>query len=86
MSFDADVLILGGGCAGLSLGVHLTHDAMPRRRTLILESRDSYTNDRTWCFWRSEAYPFEHLISHSWQTMRVRSRPAQAVVHCGATP
>ena len=86
MSFDADVLILGGGCAGLSLGVRLARDAAPRRRTLILERRESYGNDRTWCFWRGAAHPFEQLISRSWLKMRVRSRPAQVVVDCGVTP
>ncbi len=86
MRFDADLLILGGGCAGLSLGVRLAHDGGRSRRTLILERREAYQNDRTWCFWRGAAHPFEQLISHSWLKMRVRSRPAQVDVDCGSTP
>ena len=86
VSFDADVLILGGGCAGLSLGVRLAARAMPRGRALILEQREAYTNDRTWCFWRGAAHPFQHLITRSWHRMRVQSRPAQVVVDCGMMP
>jgi lycopene beta-cyclase len=85
-AYDADLVILGGGCAGLSLGVRLAHEAELSRRTIILERRKSYSNDRTWCFWRGAAHPFEHLISHAWPTMRVQARPAQVVVGCGSTP
>jgi lycopene beta-cyclase len=86
VAFDTDLLILGGGCAGLSLGVHLARQARPWRRTLILERRESYTNDRTWCFWRAHSHPFEHLISHEWNRMRVRTRSDEVVVGCVATP
>ena len=86
VSLDADVLILGGGCAGLSLGVRLAARAMPQGRALILEQRESYTDDRTWCFWRGAAHPFQHLITRSWHMMRVHSRPAQVVVDCGMMP
>ncbi len=86
MSFDADLLILGGGCAGLSLGVRIKPEAGEHRRTLILERREDYSNDRTWCFWRGTPHPFEHLISHAWQKMRVQSQQVQVGVDCGTTP
>lgn len=86
MSFDADLVILGGGCAGLSLGVHLADSPPPGRRTLILESRSEYTNDRTWCSWRDQPHRFSHLISHEWSGMRVRSAQHSVHVDCAATP
>jgi lycopene beta-cyclase len=86
MSFDADLLILGGGCAGLSLGLRLA-DAVPTgRRTLILESRSTYTDDRTWCFWRLQPHRFEHLVRHQWQKLSVRSALRDVTVNCGSTP
>lgn len=50
MTNTADVVILGGGCAGLALAREL---ALRRHglRTLVIEPRTSYAEDRTWCFW-----------------------------------
>jgi lycopene beta-cyclase len=48
MTPDTDVLILGGGCAGLSLAVALAERA-PAMRVDTLEARMDYTRDRTWC-------------------------------------
>lgn len=59
MTTTADVVILGGGCAGLALAREL---ALRRHglRTLVLEPRTAYAEDRTWCFWarRDEALRF----------------------------
>jgi lycopene beta-cyclase len=46
-----DLIILGGGCAGLSLARRLSELGEDCPQTVILESRSSYTDDRTWCFW-----------------------------------
>lgn len=86
MSFDADLIILGGGCAGLSLGVQLAHAGASRFRTIIVERREQYTNDRTWCFWRADSHPFESLVRHSWASMRVRSAHGETISSCGQTP
>ncbi|MEM8970512.1 MAG: lycopene cyclase family protein [Pseudomonadota bacterium] len=60
---DVDVAILGGGCAGLSLGARLVGSGVSFQ---IIESRTSYHNDRTWSFWRTGSHPFENLIRQSW--------------------
>lgn len=86
MSFDADLVILGGGCAGLSLGVHLADASATRHHTRILEGRTEYTNDRTWCFWRNGPHRFSHLISQEWPAVRVRSAQRRVDVDCAATP
>lgn len=86
MSFDADLVILGGGCAGLSLGVHLADASATRHHTRILEGRTEYTNDRTWCFWRNGPHRFSHLVSQEWPAVRVRSAQRRVDVDCAATP
>ncbi|NBB50580.1 FAD-dependent oxidoreductase [Rhizobium sp. CRIBSB] len=50
MTTTEDVVILGGGCAGLALAREL---ALRRHelRIVVLEPRTAYTEDRTWCFW-----------------------------------
>jgi lycopene beta-cyclase len=83
METEVDTLILGGGCAGLSLGVRLAERS---HNTLILESRSSYSNDRTWCFWRHRAHRWEHLVSHAWSALSVSSTQAAAQVDCGDAP
>ena len=70
MKPDADFLILGAGCAGLSLAVALGAARVPGR-TLLLEGRTTYTRDRSWSFWNTEEHPFTSEISHSWHSWRV---------------
>ncbi len=72
MTLDADVIILGGGCAGLSLATALAGRA-PHLRVLTLESRSAYSRDRTWCFWAKEQHPFAAAVTHRWHSWRVRN-------------
>jgi lycopene beta-cyclase len=68
---DADVIVIGGGCAGLSLASWLANAGPAAPRTLILEPRTGYTNDRTWCGWRGQPHLFIDAISHSWSRWTV---------------
>lgn len=68
---DADVLVLGGGCAGLSLGAQLSRLGPDAPRTIILEPRETYSNDRTWSGWRDAPHLFSPCVSASWQRWRV---------------
>lgn len=45
-----DLVILGGGLAGLSLAAALADRNYPGS-VLILEGRQAYADDRSWCFW-----------------------------------
>lgn len=69
---DADCIIVGAGCAGLSLAVHLLERGTDLR-VLLLEPRTEYVRDRTWCFWNVESHPFEACVDHRWDRWRVRS-------------
>lgn len=64
---DADVVVLGGGLAGLSLAARLAR-AKDSPRVLVVEPRTAYLDDRSWCFWRPERHDQSHLVSRRWPT------------------
>mgnify|MGYP000037448241 FL=1 len=74
-SSDFDVVILGGGMTGLTLAHHIAQQnvAQPARtlNTLILEPRESYRRDKTWCYWRQASTPFDEAITHQWSQWSV---------------
>lgn len=80
---NADVVILGGGCAGLSLARDLARlPAAPK--TLVLESREAYEDDRTWCFWTPHGeHPLSHLVSRRWRSWRF-STGQRSALHAAA--
>ncbi len=61
-----DIIIAGGGCAGLSLAYHLDRMGARELSVLIIDREEKRTNDRTWCFWSSTPTGFESLVRHSW--------------------
>jgi len=71
MTSSADVIILGGGCAGLSLAVQLAECARYSERVVVLEQRSEYSRDRTWCGWSVDPHPFQSSVDHSWSRWRV---------------
>ena len=69
-SFDTDLLILGGGCAGLSLATRLAKSC-PSLKVIIIEPRIEYEEDRTWCGWRTAPHPYMNCVARSWPHWRV---------------
>jgi lycopene beta-cyclase len=70
-ALDADLLIAGAGCAGLSLACALIDEGFDRR-VLLIDPRELYERDRTFCFWSFGDPPFASAISHRWPRWRVR--------------
>ena len=86
MSESFDLVILGGGCAGLSLSMALAKRDAVCPRTLVIEARNEYSNDRTWCFWSDASAPVHYPVQHRWQTMRVTRAGDSVSLDCGSTP
>lgn len=84
---DADLAIIGGGCAGLSLAMRLARHANGAPRTVIIEPRDTYTNDRTWAFWHdaSALEGFDEMIALRWHRWQV-SAGGTKLVHQSDRP
>lgn len=69
-----DLLILGGGCAGLSLAMRLAASGYAGR-VGVVEPRTEYHDDRSWCFWaREDGRDGNHvppgLVSTRWHRWR----------------
>lgn len=67
-----EFVILGAGCAGLSLCYYLLESGV-ESRILILDQKQGFADDRTWCFWDVEPTPFSHLAVHSWSSWSLKA-------------
>ncbi len=69
---EFDYVILGGGCAGLSLAYELDSNNKLENKTLaIVEVREEYKRDKTWSFWRICDHNFEDCIIKSWSNFTI---------------
>ena len=72
---EFDYIIIGGGCAGLSLAYELEVNNKLKEKTLaIIETRDHYKRDKTWSFWKVFDHNFEDCVIKSWNNFTVNSR------------
>lgn len=86
MQSESDILILGGGCAGLSLALRLAADGENCPSTVILESRPHYFNDRTWCFWDDGSAHLRELVQHRWPMVTLAHGGRRVSVDCHTIP
>ncbi|MEO1512138.1 MAG: lycopene cyclase family protein [Planctomycetota bacterium] len=79
------VAIAGGGCAGLSLARSLV-ERFTEMRVTIIEPRESWQNDRTWCRWAFPDCRDEPATTHRWSRMRVRGGGFDKTLDIAGTP
>lgn len=72
-------VILGAGCAGLSLCHYLLERGVDAP-ILILDRKEAFADDRTWCFWEVEETPFSDRAVRRWSSWSVRAE-GREVVH-----
>ena len=64
---EFDYVIIGGGCAGLSLAYELEINNKLVSKTLaIIEPRAEYKRDKTWSFWKVINHNFDDCVIKSW--------------------
>ena len=64
---EFDYVIIGGGCAGLSLAYELEINNKLKDKTLaIIELREEYKRDKTWSFWKVFDHNFDDCVIKSW--------------------
>ena len=84
---EFDYIIIGGGCAGLSLAYELeTHDKLKNKSLAIIEPRDEYKRDKTWSFWKVFPHNFEDCVKKSWNNFTINSPNETKYIECKTTP
>ncbi len=69
---EFDYIIIGGGCAGLSLAYELElHEKLKDKTLAIIEPRPEYKKDKTWSFWKVIPHNFDDCIKKSWANFSI---------------
>ena len=84
---EFNYIIIGGGCAGLSLAYELEiNDKLKDKTLAIIEPRDEYKRDKTWSFWRVSDHNFDDCIKKSWTNFTINTRDHTKHIDCKNTP
>ena len=71
---EFNYVIIGGGCAGLSLAYELEMNNKLQNKTLaIIETRAEYKRDKTWSFWKVFDHNFDDCVIKSWNNFSINT-------------
>ena len=74
---EFDYVIIGGGCAGLSLAYELEINNKLKNKSLaIIENREKYERDKTWSFWKVFDHNFQDCVIKSWNNFTINTPDA----------
>ena len=69
---EFDYIIIGGGCAGLSLAYELEiYEKLKNKTLAIIEPRAEYKKDKTWSFWKVTAHNFDDCVKKNWKNFSI---------------
>ena len=84
---EFDYVIIGGGCAGLSLAYELEiHEKLKHKTLAIIEPRDEYKRDKTWSFWRITSHNFDDCVKKNWENFSINIPNKTNYLHCKSSP
>jgi len=67
---NPDYVILGAGCAGLSLLMRMIRsEKFADKKILLIDKAPKTYNDRTWCFWEKQNGFFEEIVYKKWHSL-----------------
>ena len=71
---EFNYVIIGGGCAGLSLAYELEiNDKLKDKTLAIIETREEYKRDKTWSFWKVFDHNFDDCVIKSWNNFTINT-------------
>ena len=77
---DYDIIICGGGLAGLSLTYRaLKTKVWSKERILIIEQDRKEENDRLWSFWENGESLFEQIVHRQWTDLKFFSNAGKLI-------
>ena len=84
---EFDYIIIGGGCAGLSLAFELNiHSKLQDKTLAIIEPREEYERDKTWSFWKVSSHSFDDCVKKNWHNFTINIPNNTKHVECKNTP
>ena len=84
---DFDYVIIGGGCAGLSLAYELeTHKKLEDKTLAIVEPRNEYKRDKTWSFWKTVQHNFDDCVKKNWKNFSINIPNKTKHLECNNYP
>ena len=84
---EFDYVIIGGGCAGLSLAYELdVHQKLNKKTLAIVEPRTEYKRDKTWSFWKVNSHNFDDCVKKSWKEFSIKTPSDSKVIKCDNFP
>ena len=84
---EFDYIIVGGGCAGLSLAYELDiHEKLKNKTLAIIEPRSEYKNDKTWSFWKVIPHNFDDCVKKSWENFSINVPGKTNYLECKSFP
>jgi lycopene beta-cyclase len=84
---EFDYIIIGGGCAGLSLAYELDmHKKLKDKTLAIIEPREEYKKDKTWSFWKVTSHNFDDCVKKSWNNFSINITNKTNHLECNNYP
>jgi lycopene beta-cyclase len=84
---EFDYIIIGGGCAGLSLAYELDiHEKLKEKTLAIIEPRKEYKKDKTWSFWKLTSHNFDDCVKKSWDNFSINIPGKTNYLECDNYP
>ncbi len=84
---EFDYVIIGGGCAGLSLAYELEiHEKLKNKTLAIIEPRGKYRRDKTWSFWRVTSHNFDDCVKKNWENFSINIPDKTNYLQCKSSP
>ena len=84
---EFDYIIIGGGCAGLSLAYELEiHNKLKDKTLAIIEPRLEYKRDKSWSFWKTVDHNFEDCVKKSWKNFSINIPNKTKYLECDKLP
>ena len=84
---EFDYIIIGGGCAGLSLAYELDiHEKLKDKTLAIIEPRSEYKKDKTWSFWKVTPHNFDDCVKKSWENFSINITGKTNFLECKNYP
>jgi len=84
---EFDYIIIGGGCAGLSLAYELEiHRKFENKTLAIIEPRQEYKKDKTWSFWKVISHNFDDCVKKNWRNFSINVPTKTKHLECNNYP